>query len=50
MMAGADFIKTSTGKETINATLVFGIVMSRAIIDYYGRVGYRVSYFIIFLF
>lgn len=43
MMAGTDFIKTSTGKESVNATLVFGIVMSRAIIDYYEKVGYRVS-------
>lgn len=44
MMAGSDFIKTSTGKESINATLIFGIVMSRAIIDYYQKVGYRVSF------
>lgn len=43
MMAGSDFIKTSTGKESINATLVFGIVMSRAIKDFYQKVGYRVS-------
>lgn len=43
MMAGSDFIKTSTGKETVNATLVFGIVMSRAIIDYHQKVGYKVS-------
>ncbi|XP_043787229.1 deoxyribose-phosphate aldolase isoform X1 [Apis laboriosa] len=35
MMAGADFIKTSTGKEAINATLPVGIVMCRAIKDYY---------------
>lgn len=44
MMAGTDFIKTSTGKESVNATLVFGIVMSRAIIDYYEKVGYRVNW------
>src|SRR6266436_538321 len=31
MMAGADFIKTSTGKETVNATLPVGVVMTRAI-------------------
>ncbi|XP_022914275.1 deoxyribose-phosphate aldolase [Onthophagus taurus] len=43
MMAGSDFIKTSTGKESINATLPFGIVMSRAIIDYYQRTGYKVG-------
>lgn len=48
MMAGTDFIKTSTGKESVNATLVFGIVMSRAIIDYYEKVGYRVSVFFFF--
>ncbi|XP_017789388.1 PREDICTED: deoxyribose-phosphate aldolase [Habropoda laboriosa] len=35
MLAGADFIKTSTGKEAINATLPVGIVMCRAIRDYY---------------
>ena len=31
MMAGADFIKTSTGKEAVNATLPVGLVMTRAI-------------------
>lgn len=31
MMAGADFIKTSTGKEPVNATLPYGLVMVRAI-------------------
>lgn len=46
MMAGSDFIKTSTGKESINATLPFGIVMSRAINDYHQKVGYRVSTFL----
>src|ERR1700720_3522400 len=34
MMAGADFIKTSTGKEAVNATLPVGLVMTRAIRDY----------------
>ncbi len=34
MMAGSDFIKTSTGKESVNATLEFGLVMARAIRDY----------------
>ena len=33
-MAGSDFIKTSTGKEGVNATLPVGIVMCRAIRDY----------------
>jgi len=44
MMAGADFIKTSTGKEAVNATLPVGIVMVRAIRDYYERTGYRVGF------
>lgn len=44
MMAGADFIKTSTGKESVNATLPFGIVMSLAIREYYNRVGYLVRH------
>ncbi len=44
MMAGADFIKTSTGKETVNATLAFGEVMTRAIRDYYERTGYRIGF------
>ena len=44
MMAGADFIKTSTGKESVNATLPVTIVMIRAIRDYYDRTGYRVGY------
>ncbi|KAJ8918421.1 hypothetical protein NQ315_008118 [Exocentrus adspersus] len=43
MMAGSDFIKTSTGKETVNATLPFGIVMSRAIKEYYEKMGYKVG-------
>ncbi|MEM1373251.1 MAG: deoxyribose-phosphate aldolase [Pseudomonadota bacterium] len=44
MMAGADFIKTSTGKEAVNATLPVSIVMIRAIRDYFDRTGYRVGY------
>jgi deoxyribose-phosphate aldolase len=44
MMAGADFIKTSTGKESINATLEFGLVMARAIRDYQTRTGYKVGF------
>ncbi|MCL4124764.1 UNVERIFIED_CONTAM: hypothetical protein GTU68_047056 [Idotea baltica] len=39
MMAGADFIKTSTGKEGVNAILPVGIVMCRAIRDYFDRSG-----------
>lgn len=44
MMAGADFIKTSTGKESVNATLPVSLVMIRAIRDYWQRTGYRVGY------
>jgi deoxyribose-phosphate aldolase len=40
LMAGADFIKTSTGKESVNATLEFGLVMSRTIRDYQERTGH----------
>lgn len=44
MMAGADFIKTSTGKEAVNATLPVGEVMVRAIRDYYEHTGYKVGF------
>ena len=44
MMAGADFIKTSTGKETVNATLPVGLVMTRAIREYQEATGYRVGF------
>jgi deoxyribose-phosphate aldolase len=44
MMAGADFIKTSTGKEAVNATLPFSLVMARAIRDYQELTGHRVGY------
>jgi len=44
MMAGADFIKTSTGKETVNATLTCSLVMSRAIRDYHELTGHQVGY------
>ncbi|XP_044267132.1 deoxyribose-phosphate aldolase [Tribolium madens] len=43
MMAGSDFIKTSTGKESLNATLPFGLVMSRAIREYYEKFNYKVG-------
>jgi len=39
MMAGADFIKTSTGKESVNATLPVGLAMARQIRDYGDRTG-----------
>lgn len=44
MMAGADFIKTSTGKEKVNATLPVGLVMVRAVRDYYERTGFKVGF------
>lgn len=44
MMAGADFIKTSTGKESVNATLEVSLVMTRAIREYYERTGYLIGY------
>ena len=43
MMAGADFIKTSTGKEPVNATLAVGLVMARAIRAYRERTGHLVG-------
>ncbi len=44
MMAGADFIKTSTGKETTNATLPVGFVMARAIREYARETGMAVGF------
>lgn len=44
MMAGADFIKTSTGKEAENATPEVSLVMVRAIRDYLERTGYEVGF------
>lgn len=44
MMAGADFIKTSTGKEGVNATIPVSLTMVRAIRAYHTRTGYRVGY------
>ncbi len=44
MMAGADFIKTSTGKEAVNATLPVTLTMIRAIRDYLDRTDRRVGY------
>ncbi|XP_003488356.1 deoxyribose-phosphate aldolase [Bombus impatiens] len=43
MMAGADFIKTSTGKEAINATLSAGVIMCQAIKDYYESTQRKVG-------
>ena len=42
--AGADFIKTSTGKESVNATLPVSLVMIRAIRDYEAATGIRIGY------
>jgi deoxyribose-phosphate aldolase len=44
MQAGADFIKTSTGKESVNAVLPVGLVMVRAIRDYFEQTGHRVGF------
>jgi len=44
MMAGADFIKTSTGKEPTNATLPGSLIMVRAARDYFERTGCRVGF------
>jgi len=44
MMAGADFIKTSTGKETTNATLPVGFVMVRAIREHAQETGMAVGF------
>lgn len=44
MQAGADFIKTSTGKESTNATLPFSLVMVRQIREYEAATGFKVGY------
>lgn len=44
MMAGADFIKTSTGKERVNATLPVGLTMVRTLRAYVERTGYPVGF------
>jgi len=44
MMAGSDFIKTSTGKESSNATLPVGLVMTRMIRDFGERTGHEVGF------
>src|SRR5580700_8590209 len=44
MMAGADFIKTSTGKEAVNAVLPVGVVMTRAIREYAEETGMAVGF------
>ncbi len=44
MMAGSDFIKTSTGKEPTNATLDVSLIMCRAIRAYHERTGIKVGF------
>ncbi len=44
MMAGSDFIKTSTGKESVNATLPVSLVMIRAIRAYHELTGFKVGF------
>lgn len=43
MMAGADFIKTSTGKETVNANLPVGLCMIRAIQEFHRLTGKKIG-------
>lgn len=44
MMAGADFIKTSTGKEKVNATLPVSLTMIRQIRAFHEQTGFKVGY------
>lgn len=44
MMAGADFIKTSTGMEAVNATLPVSLVMIRMIREFYHKTGQKIGY------
>ena len=44
ILAGADFIKTSTGKESVNATLPIGYIMMRCIVDYYNLTGIKIGF------
>jgi deoxyribose-phosphate aldolase len=44
MMGGADFIKTSTGKEGVNATLAVSLVMVRMIREYFERTGIEIGF------
>ncbi|HEU4853574.1 MAG TPA: deoxyribose-phosphate aldolase [Telluria sp.] len=44
MMAGSDFIKTSTGKEGVNATIPVALTMVRTIREYHERYGYQVGF------
>jgi deoxyribose-phosphate aldolase len=44
MMAGADFIKTSTGKEPTNATPAFALIMARMIRAYHEMTGFKIGF------
>ena len=44
MMAGADFVKTSTGKEPVNAVLPVGLTMVRSVREYFERTGFRIGF------
>lgn len=44
MMAGADFIKTSTGRERVNATFPIGLTMVHSIRSYAERTGHAVGF------
>jgi len=44
MMAGADFIKTSTGKEGVNATIPVALIMVRAIREYHEQTGFQIGF------
>ena len=44
MQAGSDWIKTSTGKEGVNATLPVSLVMVRTIRDFHARTGIKVGF------
>ena len=44
MQAGADFIKTSTGKEDVNATLPVSLTMVRALRDYGELTGFEIGF------
>jgi deoxyribose-phosphate aldolase len=44
MMGGSDFVKTSTGKESVNATLPVSLVMVRTIREYLEHTGHRVGF------
>jgi deoxyribose-phosphate aldolase len=44
MMAGADFVKTSTGMESVNATLPVSLTMVRTIREYHRRCGFYVGF------